>query len=317
MMAGMLTETPAEPVYIPSALDPQTDRTNSFTASEPRSNVVYPHWERPIKKCLWTLNIGPKPGERYAPEICELTYPLFQNFAKKIGADFKVITERKFPGWPVVYEKLQLHELGRDYDWTIFLDSDALVSPEAFDWTNHLSKDTVAHNGRDMAGVRWKYDQYFRRDGRHWGSCNWCTIASDWCLDIWRPLDDLTLEQAMERINITITEHNSAQCETSHLIDDFTLSRNIARFGLKTQTLMDLHAPLGWRDGNGRGISPHLFHLYTIPMEEKIKRMLMVLATPNGQVIIDPKNANQALGVGWGLMDPGNAQDLAKKWNLK
>jgi hypothetical protein len=77
-----------------------------------------------------------------------------------------------------------------------------------------------------MAGVRWSYDQYFRRDGRHIGSCNWFTVASDWCLDLWRPLDDLTLDEALANINITIGERNSRLCGTEHLIDDYTLSRN-------------------------------------------------------------------------------------------
>ena len=79
-----------------------------------------------------------------------------------------------------------------------------------FDVTDYLHKNTICHNGRDMAGIRWKYDQYFRRDGRHVGSCNWFTVASDWCLDLWRPLDDLTLEEALANINITIGERCAA-----------------------------------------------------------------------------------------------------------
>ncbi|HWB97853.1 MAG TPA: hypothetical protein VG672_14160 [Bryobacteraceae bacterium] len=49
-------------------------------------------WSRPIKKTVYTLNIGD-----YAPEICALTYPLMEAYARKIGADFHVIRERKFP----------------------------------------------------------------------------------------------------------------------------------------------------------------------------------------------------------------------------
>lgn len=284
----------------------------TLTETLPALKIQAPYEGMPIKKTIWTLNIG-----NYAPEICELTYPLMRNYAEKIGAEFRVITERKFPDWPVVYEKLQLHELGRGSDWTLYFDGDALISPEFFDVTEHLSKDTICHNGRDMAGVRWKYDQYFRRDGRNWGSCNWCTIASDWCLDLWKPLDDLTFEQALQRINITITEHNSGQCKREHLIDDFTLSRNVAKFSLKATTIMDICGPLGWRQSDGRGFSPHLWHKYTIPEDQKVKEMLLILSTPNGQAIPDARNPNVAIGIGWGLMDPGNALELSKKWGLR
>src|ERR1700723_715863 len=132
---------------------------------------------RPIRKTLYTLNI-----DNYAPEICALTYPLMKNYARKIGAEFCIIDTRLFPEWPAVYEKLQIHQMARGEgfmdptgawvtkdppDWNIFVDSDALISPEFFDVTEQLSKDTVLHNGRDMGGIRWKYDEYFRRDGRN------------------------------------------------------------------------------------------------------------------------------------------------------
>lgn len=260
-------------------------------------------WSRPVKKTVYTLNIG-----NYAPEICALTYPLMQAYARKIGADFHVIKERKFPGWPVVYEKLQIYQLGREHgnDWNIFIDSDALINPEMFDVTEHLQKDTVCHNGRDMAGIRWRYDQYFRRDGRHIGSCNWFTIASDWCLDLWHPLEDLTLEEAAANINITIGERNSGFCAREHLVDDYTLSRNIARFGLKVETLIELCGKLGWRAPGGQGVSPFLFHKYTISNEQKVEEMLMVLSAGPGQ----PTRA----GVGWGLLTADGVAAYRRIW---
>ena len=231
-------------------------------------------------------------------------------YARKIDAEFHVIRERKFPEWPLVYEKLQIHELGRcGNDWNIYIDSDALVNPEMFDITDYLHKNTICHNGRDMAAIRWKYDQYFRRDGRHIGSCNWFTVASDWCLDLWRPLDDLTLEQALANINITIGERNSGLCQTEHLIDDYTLSRNIARFGLKVQTVIDLCGQLGWRGPNGVPVSPFIYHKYTISNEQKVREMLMVLGTPNGQ----PGPA----GVGWGLLTPEGVAEYQRRWSVR
>jgi hypothetical protein len=284
----------------------QTDQLQTDEGAARIADGVRQCWSKRIKKTLYTLNIGD-----YAPEICALTYPLMQAYARKIGADFFVIHERKFPEWPVVYEKLQIFELGRLHgnDWNIFADADALISPEMFDITDFLSKNTVCHNGRDMASIRWKYDHYFRRDGRHIGSCNWFTVASDWCLDLWRPLEDLTLEQALPNINITIAERNSGLCKTEHLIDDYTLSRNIARFGLKVQTVIELCAQLGWRAPGGQPFSPFLFHKYTIPNEQKIKEMLMILGTPNGQPT--------PVGAGWGLLTPEAVVAYQKEWGIK
>jgi len=287
-------------------LDPIVATNGADDISAERAPKATTSWSRRVKKTVYTLNIG-----NYAPEICALTYPLIEAYARKIGADFHVIRERRFPGWPVVYEKLQIHELGREHgnDWNIYIDSDALVNPEMFDITEHLQKNTVSHNGTDMAGIRWKYDQYFRRDGRHIGSCNWFTVASDWCLDLWRPLDDLTLEQAMVNINITVGERNCGLCKTEHLIDDYTLSRNIARFGLRVQTVIEMCGKLGWHGPGGVPVSPFLFHKYTISNEQKVREMLMILSTPAGQ----PSPA----GAGWGLLTPEGVAGYQERWGVR
>ena len=278
---------------------PETDRRDTVEAGTDSRDT----WSRSVKKTLYTLNVG-----NYAPELCALTYPLMEAYARKIGADFFIIDERRFPEWPPVYEKLQIFELGKRHqnDWNIFVDSDALISPEMFDVTEHLRKDTVCHNGKDMAGIRWKYDKYFRRDGRHIGSCNWFTVASDWCLDLWRPLEDLSLDEAMHNINITIGERNSGLCSTEHLVDDYTLSRNIARFGLKVQTVIDLCGQLGWRGPTGQGTSPFFYHKYTISNRRKAQEMLALLTTPHGQV--------SPAGTGWGLMTPAGAAEYLRRF---
>jgi len=256
-----------------------------------------------VKKILWTLNIG-----NYAPEICSLTYPLMKKYADKIGAEFRVIDERKFPEFPVTYEKLQLFELGRQSDWTLYVDSDAVIHPGFWDPCEHVPKDTVLHNANDFLPNRWTIDDYFRRDGRWVGSCNWFACASNWCLDLWRPLDDLTLAEAIANIHPTI--HEAAQfiwrCQNKqcnyevptnengelvglctacgqprkriekqritpdHLIDDYTLSRNIAKYGLKFTTVQAIQTKM-----NDRGF--YLWHQYTTTLEDKIKTTKEVL----------------------------------------
>ena len=220
----------------------------------------------PIRKTVYTLNLN-----NYAPEITALTYPYIQKWCDKIGAEFHMIAFERFPGWPVTYQKLAIRDLAqrRHDDWSIFVDSDTLIHPDFFDPTNHIGKDTVLHNGQDPAMIRWRYDEYFLRDGRHIGSCNWFAAASDWCRDLWTPLE-ITLEQALANICPVQGERNSGLVEPEHLIDDYTLSRNIAKFGLKFTTVQEICGRFGFANG-------YLNHWYQISNEEKLKRMKLAL----------------------------------------
>jgi len=221
------------------------------------------------KKVLYTLAV-----DGYSQEITDLTFPLLKYYAHKIGAEFYVITERCFSRkWPVTIEKLQIYKLAQDFhtEWNIFFDADALVHPETIDFTSFLPKDTVAHNGSDMGAVRWRYDKYFLRDGRNIGACDWCTIASEWCLDLWHPPDDQTLEEILDAIYPTVEETNTV-ITREHLIDDYLLSRNIAKYGLKFTTLLGLQKRIGLGDAN------FLFHQYVLTTEEKVKELNRVIA---------------------------------------
>jgi hypothetical protein len=222
------------------------------------------------KKMIFTLNI-----DNHMPEVTEITFPYMQRWADKLRADRMIIDSRKFPEWPITYEKMQIFELAnrlaRDgYEWFIYLDSDALLHPDLPDITNLIPKDTVAHHSKDPAMVRWVYDKYFLRNGRHIGSGNWFTIASDWCIDLWYPIEDMTPEEVCKRIYPTVHEVKSKVIEPHHLIDDYTLSRNIARFGLKfttiSETLRNLSVP-----------EPYYYHHYLMPPEAKVLEMHKVL----------------------------------------
>lgn len=227
-------------------------------------------WQKKVQKTVFTLCV-----DNYAPEITSITFPLLKAYADKIRADFFIIDQRRFPEFPPVYEKLQIYELGQQMnnDWNIFIDADALIHPDLFDLTEVLPKDTVAHHGSDFAPIRWNYDRYFRRDGRHIGSGNWFTLGSDWCIDLWRPLDDLTLAEACANIQPTVHEYNAGVFDPSHLIDDYTLSRNIAKYGLKFQTVRKILADRGFEKGGY-----FFWHAYTIPVKEKAEKMKQVLS---------------------------------------
>ena len=236
---------------------------------------------RTVKKTIFTLNV-----DGYAPEITALTYPLIEAYAEKIGADLHVISERKFPEWPVTYEKLQIYQLAQEMenDWNIYIDSDTLVHPDTQDLTLLLPRDTVAHFGRDHAPNRWRSDRYFQRDGRNFGTGNWLTVASDLCVDLWRPLDDLTPEQAIDNIFPTVAERRSGVVSRDHLIDDYTLSRNIARFGLKATTFKDIFTNMGYtelKNDQGQIVRAagggFFYHHYLYPTAQKVVDLRKVI----------------------------------------
>jgi hypothetical protein len=252
-----------------------------------------------MRKVLFTLNIND-----YAPELRKVSYPFMRYYAWKIGAEFIEITERKYPDWPIVYEKLQIYERGRGYDWIEYLDADALVHPDTPDWKAFIPPHTVAHYGFDLAPIRWRIDEYFLRDGRMIGSPNWLAIAPGSCLDLWHPLEDLTLEEAVQRIYLITNEHN-LHFKREHLIDDFTLSRNIARYGLKAVGLLGLMKTYNL-EAIGRNYYMHQYDHETIA--EKLAVMFKVVMgaetfyrQKNTWKILTPEERKQELELfpGW------------------
>lgn len=224
-------------------------------------------WQKAVKKTIFTLNLN-----NYAPDIIDITYPFIKQYAYKIGADFYEIKDRKFPDFPPTYEKLQIYELAQqmENDWNLFFDCDALIHPDLFDVTCHIPRDTVAHNGADWAGVRWKYDRFFMRDGRNIGSCTWIIICSDWTIEVFKPLDDITLEDVKSHV-FPIVSELQAGVTSERLIEDYVCSRNIAKYGLKFYTLMQMFDKLGMASAN------FFWHAYAVPNEEKIIQMKQVL----------------------------------------
>lgn len=221
-------------------------------------------FQKKLKKCLFTLNLNP---DKYQ-EITDITYPLLKRYAHKIGAEFHVIDQRKFPEWmSPTYEKCQVYALAQEMetDWNLFFDADALVHPDTPDVTAMLHKNTVMHNGVDFAPIRWKYDRFFDRDGRHIGSPSWLCVASDWCIELFKPLDDLTPEEAYSNISPVHGELTSG-VEPWRLIEDYVFSRNIAKYGLKFKTFHQL------MEENKFG-GDYFHHLYAMPAEEKVVRM--------------------------------------------
>lgn len=221
-----------------------------------------------MKKAIFTLNV-----DDYSPEITSITYPFIEQYADKIGADFIQIKERGYKKWPVTYEKMQIYHRGLDYDWNIYIDSDALIHPNMFDITEFLSMDTVMTYDADFAIGRFKYNKYFRRDGRHIGVGNWFTVASKLCLDLWTPASIEYKDFGdIEKIIYPTAQEKKVGIESSHLIDDYMLSCNIARFGLKHVTFLEY-----FKDRTDPTTFFH--HNYLQSTEEKIEDLKYIAST--------------------------------------
>jgi hypothetical protein len=211
-----------------------------------------------MKKLLVTLDIN------YTKQITDITYPYMKSYADKIDAEFKIITERKFKDQPVNIEKFQLYELSKDYDWTIFIDADALIHPNCSDVTEVYEKDNVIFNGYDLYPLRFKPNNYTRRDKRNIGACTWFSVFSDWTRHLWKPY-----ENPREYVNQIYPIHTEINFGYSpeHILDDYLVSRNIAKYGFNVKTVLyDMFASYP-KDGH-----PLFFiHQYSISQEEKIE----------------------------------------------
>jgi hypothetical protein len=169
-----------------------------------------------MKKVIYVVLIN----DTYLPELRKITIPNIQQYAKKIGADFQLITERKYPDWPITYEKLQIYELGKDNDWNICIDADTLIHTSFYDVTQQYKKDTVSFNFAYNANDDLKPDMYFVRDGRNVGVATNFVVTSNWTHDLWTPLD-----MRVDEAKTCVTRH--------HIVDEYCISRNLARYGLK------------------------------------------------------------------------------------
>lgn len=80
-----------------------------------------------LKKMVVTVDID------YPKDITNITLPYMQQYADHIGAEFRIVSDQKWPELPLTQEKFQLYDL--DVDHITFIDADALVNPLATDFS--------------------------------------------------------------------------------------------------------------------------------------------------------------------------------------
>lgn len=192
------------------------------------------------KTCIYVVRV-----DNYWPELCSLTIPNLKMYADKIGAEFHEITTRKYPDFPPTYEKLQVYELGMDNEWNILIDADFLLHPLCPDFTKLLRPDVVGiDSGYDASLLLNMNSKYFRRDTRRpmlsgntltknsrQGIATGLVVSNNLTHDLWTPLE-YGWEEARKHT------------KREFIVDEYCISRNIARFGLKYGGVFQGHMEL-------------------------------------------------------------------------
>lgn len=216
-----------------------------------------------MKKLIVTMCM-----DNWEPEITSLTFPLMKYHAKKIGADFLLLDQRKLPRLPLQLERFQIYDIAEKYDWVIQLDADLLMHPDMPDVTQHITKDTVLISRWDLLSKRFKTDRYFQRDGRNISVPGFFTVTSDWCREFWKLPTDITLEEALDATSPLVHEWGERKVDKTHIVFDYLTSRNVAKYGLKVKSFQQLFSELDDKYKIG-GIEDYICHNSHLPIHHK------------------------------------------------
>jgi len=173
-----------------------------------------------------------------------------------------MITERKFPDYPLHYEKFQVYEDGKEAHVNILCDADMLIHPQFPDVVTRLRRDSIAFN--DNYNISYKYHveriPYFMRDGRDVGIATNFVVTSDWTHDAWEPIP-LSAKDIEDLAKKEITEGGGSEGRGwGHYADEFAISFNMAKYGLK-------YTGVTWEDW----MRPWLVHTGTGNKQESLQ----------------------------------------------
>jgi hypothetical protein len=160
----------------------------------------------------------------YFPELWSLTLPTIKDYAFRTKSELNIITQRKFSDWHINYEKMQVYEDGKHADCNFLIDADILIHPTFPDFSNGITfPHHIAFNDNYHASSKFNVSDniYFQRDGRDVGIASNAVISFKSTHDVWQPLD-ITPDEGRK---ITFVREGD--------IDEYTLSVNMAKYGLK------------------------------------------------------------------------------------
>tara|TARA_B100000287_G_scaffold342289_1_gene328986 strand:- start:3608 stop:4270 length:663 start_codon:yes stop_codon:yes gene_type:complete len=200
-----------------------------------------------MKKLIHVVNIN-----NFFPELFALTYPTIESYAQRYGYEINIISERKFPDYPIHYEKFQVFEDGKEALINILCDADMLIHPQFPDMTSHCKRDSIAFNDNYHLSTKYHVDRipYFMRDGRDVGIATNFVVTSDWTHDAWEPIP-LSAKDIESLAKKEVTEDGN-QRGWGHYADEFAISFNMAKYGLK-------YTGVTWEDW----MRPYLIHTGT------------------------------------------------------
>lgn len=160
----------------------------------------------------------------YFPELWEMCLPTIKAYAHKTGSELNIITQRKFSEWHINYEKFQVYEDGKHADANFLIDADILIHPDFPDFATGITfSHHIAFNDNYHASTKFHVENnlYFQRDGRDVGIASNAVISFKSTHDVWEPLK-ITPEEGRK---ITFVREGD--------IDEYCLSHNMAKYGLK------------------------------------------------------------------------------------
>ena len=157
----------------------------------------------------------------FFPELWKLTLPSIEAYADKHGYELNIISKRKFPEWHINYEKMQVYEDGMDCDVNLLVDADILIHPQYPDLLGLCPPNWISVMDAYYASEKLLLNKDFLRDGRDMGIASNFVFSGALTHDLYKPLE-ITPEEGRE---ITLFREGD--------IDEYCLSKNMARYGIK------------------------------------------------------------------------------------
>lgn len=151
--------------------------------------------------------------DNYLPEVCNFTLPLIKKYSKKINAEFFIINERKYSDLPITYEKMQIYELGKDYDYNILIDADMIIHPNMYNIFDIIPENCIC------AWHAYPNKLY----PIEYGIATNFIVVPKFCHNVWKPFDE-----PYERLK---------ELKRDFIFDEYCFSYNYKKYGYKISGL--------------------------------------------------------------------------------